>query len=174
MKKVLAIFLLALILVVPLAAASVNTISGTYSFSKGSFLGIDYTSSPTSLIGAYGGIYGLFGLGDTHPDSIISMFAGPGFNIYINNAKSLSLLLAVAAEVPVCISVGQIGLGLGVMADVGIRWNPMKGEETDDFGLYISGGVKGSYYFGFMDFGSNDTEPVKYRISPYLGIGISF
>ena len=50
MKKVLAIFLLALILVVPLAAASVNTISGTYSFSEGSFLGIDYTSSPTSLI----------------------------------------------------------------------------------------------------------------------------
>ena len=44
MKKVLAIFLLALILVVPLAAASVNTISGTYSFSKGSFLGIVYKS----------------------------------------------------------------------------------------------------------------------------------
>ena len=179
MRRIITILLIASALIVPASASTIHSLNFAYSVHDGSHLGLDYSASADSIVHAYGGIYGLLGLGGASPEATIGIYVGPGFSIPLNQERSLLLQLAIAVDIPRCFAKDIIGTGLGVLADVGLKWRFTGGLLSD--GMYLSAGVKGGYYLGYVNLDFNDLGNIigsserlmQYRFTPYIGIGFA-
>ena len=94
MRKVITIILLSLLVIASVSASAIHSLNFAYSVHEGSHIGIDYSGSSTSPVHVYGGIYGLFALGNARPGVTAGIYLGPGFSIPLNENRSLLLQLA--------------------------------------------------------------------------------
>ena len=182
MRKVITIILLSLLVIASVSASAIHSLNFAYSVHEGSHIGIDYSGSSTSPVHVYGGIYGLFALGNARPGVTAGIYLGPGFSIPLNENRSLLLQLAAAVDIPMCFDKSTIGTGIGVIADIGLKWRFSSGLLSD--GIFLSAGVKGGYYFGYLNMDlsnigdldsiANEDKLMRYRITPYLGLGFAF
>ncbi len=178
MRRIITILLIASAMI-PASASSIHFLNATYSVYEGSHIGLDYAASSDSPVHAYGGIYGHAGISGASPAATVGIYAGPGFSIPLNGERSLLLQLAAAADIPMCFDEGIIGIGIGLLADAGIRWR-FAGSRISE-GIYLSAGIKGGYYLGYISLDFNDIGNItgssprlmKYRITPYIGIGFA-
>ena len=123
MRKVITIILLSLLVIASVSASAIHSLNFAYSVHEGSHIGIDYSGSSTSPVHVYGGIYGLFALGNARPGVTAGIYLGPGFSIPLNENRSLLLQLAAAVDIPMCFYKSTIGTGIGVIADIGLYGN---------------------------------------------------
>ena len=180
MRKIVSIALISLSVLFPVSASAIHSFNVTYSAHDGNHIGFDYSGSSSSTVHFYGGVYGELGLGGAKPAATAGVYLGPGFSIPLNGSRSVLLQLAAAFDIPVCFDGSFIGAGIGLIADIGIKWRFSEGFLSD--GIYLSAGVKGGYYFGYLnidfsnplDLSGNEDNLMRYRVAPYLGIGFAF
>ena len=163
MRRKIILALVALMMaVLPLSAATVHTFNAMYSYHESSHVGLDYTAYPTEKIGLYGGLHAQFTIDGMNPAIIAGGSFGPGFAFALDGYKENVLMQ----------------IGLGAVADLGIRWRIVEGVQND--GFYLSFGAKAAYTFTYFSLDSltgssgsttSSTQPVPWRVSPYFGIG---
>ena len=172
-RKLLLIAIIAFVLVPLSASDDLYSLNFNYSIHKGNHLGGEISFSSTAGIHTYGGYYALIGLEDASPALATGLYLGIGFTVPLTSNESLLLQFGTGADIPLCIDSNTIAVGLGVTGDAGLRWR------FNDF-LFISGGIKASYYFSY--FGIRESKfgfvsgdgLMHYRITPYVGLGASF
>ena len=170
LKHILAMAILASAMLLPLSAG-LYTSDFIYSYQDGDYLGLDFTASSDSVVHGYGGMYGQIGLDSAKQDFILGFYFGPGFMLKLNQSGTLMIEIAAALDMPICWGHGTTGIGLGVMGDIGVRWKFASV-------MMLTGGLKGGYYFGCFGFDTDrwgfytDLLP-RYRIAPYIGIGMA-
>lgn len=180
MRRKIILALVALIMaVLPLSAATIHTFNAVYSYHESSHVGLDYTAYPTEKIGLYGGLHAQFTIDGMNPAIIAGGSFGPGFAFALDGYKENVLMqIGLGLDVPVLVSGNRVQIGLGAVADLGIRWRIVEGVQND--GFYLSFGAKAAYTFTYFSLDSltgssgsttSSTQPVPWRVSPYFGIG---
>ena len=171
-RRSLIAILLCLILAFPVSADNLFSLDFSYSYGNGHFLGGDLVYSATEPFHAYAGFYGRGALPGSAPAGMVGIFAGPGFSIRLGH--DLLLQMGAALDIPFGFDNSgdtlRTALGVGILADIGIRWR------FNDL-LFLSGGIKGGYYFGYFgfdlgNFSFSDEGMMPYHVTPYIGIGI--